>query len=358
LAYGIIWLVAALYWGTRPGGTMPWAIEFWRRNGLHVAAGIALPLAAAALAYLAWELARLTGRRARSRGNRLRLWYRRWFSGANVSLDEESRVRLLSSSPVFGALEPEERQQLAQIMSARRHRVWASLPDYGNSPTHVALIVSGRVSVRREMPSGRTVHVQVLAEGDIMGLHDLSDPKFPEYRFRAATPLIVLYIQRDVVLGHIQRKVPPATLADVILKTPFLRRIALCRNWHRQAIDRFARLTQIATYQKGSTILREGQTVEMFFIIFQGDAKVSRRSKGVGTIRSGEFFGEIGLMQNSGPNASVTAHNNTRCLGIPRTDLLRFVTHNYTVALELERVSSERLGRPIFPLRKGDFRSI
>jgi hypothetical protein len=37
---------------------------------------------------------------------------------------------------------------------------------------------------------------------------------------------------------------------------------------------------------------------------------------------------------------------------------MRFVTHNYTVALELERVSSKRLGRPIFPLRQGDFRSI
>ena len=67
---------------------------------------------------------------------------------------------------------------------------------------------------------------------------------------------------------------------------------------------------------------------------------------------------EIGLLQNSGPNASVTAHQNTRCLSIPRTELLRFVTHNYTVALELERVSSQRLGRPIFPLRQGDFRTI
>ena len=75
-------------------------------------------------------------------------------------------------------------------------------------------------------------------------------------------------------------------------------------------------------------------------------------------IHAGEFFGEIGLMQNSAPNASVSALLGTRCLRIPRTELLRFVTHNYTVALELERVSSERLGRPIFPLRVGDFRTL
>ncbi|MDB6126605.1 MAG: hypothetical protein JWM35_501, partial [Verrucomicrobia bacterium] len=34
-----------------------------------------------------------------------------------------------------------------------------------------------------------------------------------------------------------------------------------------------------------------------------------------------------------------------------------FVTHNYTVALELERVSSKRLGHPIFPLRKANLRT-
>jgi hypothetical protein len=63
-------------------------------------------------------------------------------------------------------------------------------------------------------------------------------------------------------------------------------------------------------------------------------------------------------MQNSSPNSSVTANNGTRCLTIPRVEMLRFVTHNYTVALEIERVSSKRLGRPLFPLKIGDFRAI
>jgi CRP-like cAMP-binding protein len=105
-------------------------------------------------------------------------------------------------------------------------------------------------------------------------------------------------------------------------------------------------------------ILSEGQTVEDFFVIFEGNARVSRDGSALATIHAGDFFGEIGLMQNSSPNASVTAQHRTRCLRIPRVELLRFVTHNYTVALELERVSSERLGRPLFPLRIGDFKTI
>jgi CRP-like cAMP-binding protein len=222
----------------------------------------------------------------------------------------------------------------------------------------VSIIVSGKVSLRRRLPSGRTVEVHVIAEGNVIGLHDLADPNFPAYRVRSLTPVTLLTLERPVAEELIVARITQATLADTVLKRPFLRRIPLCKNWHLQAVDRFARLSSISDYPAGGGILNEGQVVEDFFVIFQGDAKVSREGRAVATIHSGDFFGEIGLMQNSSPNASVTAHNGTRCLRIPRVELLRFVTHNYTVALELERVSSKRLGRPLFPLKMGDFRPI
>ena len=214
------------------------------------------------------------------------------------------------------------------------------------------------MSLRRNLQSGRTAQVQILSEGDVIGLHDLADPKNPGYRLRSMTPVVVLTLERSAIERLITTSVPQATLVDAVLKRPFLRRISLCRNWHLQAVNRFARLSAINDYPQGEAILSEGQTVEDFFVIFEGDAKVSRNGRTLATIHAGDFFGEIGLMQNSSPNASVSAHHRTRCLRIPRVELLRFVTHNYTVALEIERVSSERLGRPLFPLKVGDFRSI
>jgi CRP-like cAMP-binding protein len=172
------------------------------------------------------------------------------------------------------------------------------------------------------------------------------------------TPLTLLTLDRSIAEKLIVERVSQELLTDTVLKLPFLRRISLCQNWHLQAINRFGRLSSIRSYAPGEIILGEGQTVPEFFVIFQGDAKVSREGRALSTIHAGEFFGEIGLMQNSSSNATVAAYHGTRCLSIPRNELLRFVTHNYTVALELERVSSKRLGRPLFPLRPGDFRSI
>jgi hypothetical protein len=202
------------------------------------------------------------------------------------------------------------------------------------------------------------VQVQVLSEGDIIGLHDIADAKHPNYQARSVTPVTLLEIDRLSAEKLVVAKISQAALTDAILKVPFLRRIPLCQHWHQQAISRFALLSNIMSYPEGERILSEGRTVEEFYVIFQGDARVSRKDRQLATITAGEFFGEIGLMQNSLPSASVTARHDTRCLSIPRTELLRFVTHNYAVALELERVSSQRLGRPIFPLKAGDFRSI
>jgi len=103
--------------------------------------------------------------------------------------------------------------------------------------------VSGKVSLRRNLQSGRTAQVQILSEGDVIGLHDLADPKNPGYRLRSMTPVVVLTLERSAIERLITTSVPQATLVDAVLKRPFLRRISLCRNWHLQAVNRFARLS-------------------------------------------------------------------------------------------------------------------
>jgi CRP-like cAMP-binding protein len=358
IAYAIVWTLAIVYWVERLGAAPAWSFTFWRANGLRVAMGACGSLVLLGLGYLFWEFYHWARERGRARRNTLRQWRQRWFGPDRGSLDESGRVKLLTLSPMLSTLQPPQRVELSRAMAMRRHGPFKSLKESGGTPTQVSMIVSGKVSLRRELPTGRTVQVQVLSEGDIIGLHDLADPKFPDYRLRSLTPLTLLTLDRSIAEKLIVERVSQELLTDTVLKLPFLRRISLCQNWHLQAINRFGRLSSIRSYAPGEIILGEGQTVPEFFVIFQGDAKVSREGRALSTIHAGEFFGEIGLMQNSSSNATVAAYHGTRCLSIPRNELLRFVTHNYTVALELERVSSKRLGRPLFPLRPGDFRSI
>lgn len=358
LAYGVIWTLAIVYLAGRLTETPPWTLAFWKANGLRVAIGSGGALAVLALSFLTWEIFQFVRTRARHRRHALRVWERRWFGAHKTPLDESERVQLASASPLLRTLPLAERHELVLLLQPVRHRARRWCPEFSGKPTHAALIVSGTMGLYRVLPSGRPTRVQILSEGDIVGLQDLADPHHPEYRVRALTPVTLLMTDRSTIEARLVQRTSPATLTNLVLKLPFLRRIGLCRNWHPQAIERFALLSTITDCTPNGVIVTEGEQNHHFFIIFEQDAIVTRNQKRLALVRAGEFFGEIGLLQNSSAMAGIVARHGTRCLSISRPDFIRFVTHNHLVALELERVSSQRLGRPIFPLRSGNFRAM
>lgn len=68
-----------------------------------------------------------------------------------------------------------------------------------------------------------------------------------------------------------------------------------------------ARLTDDLDVPAGSVLCKEGQRGHEFFVIIEGEAEVTRGGKRLATIGSGEFFGEIALLERVVRTATVTA---------------------------------------------------
>jgi CRP-like cAMP-binding protein len=356
VGYGVVWTLAVVYLAARFTDTPPWTIEFWQANGGRVAVAIGLSLALLAAGYLLWESYGIVRDRLRDWRRAAREAWRRWVGAGGIPLDETGRLEVISNSPLLRTLSPPQRQQLVPAFEVVRHGPWRNLKDYrGAEASHVAVIVSGRVGLHRQLPSGRKVRTQTLEPGDVLGLHENADPTGGRFELRTRTPVTLLRVPRAVADEIFVRRLPAPTLTNLVLKLPFLRAIPLCRHWHMQAIERFALLSNLFAYADGEVVLNEEVYLGRFFIIFEGDVVVSRQGQRLAVVEAGEFFGEIGMMQNSLASATITARRNLRCLAIPRQEFMRFVTHNYSVALEIERVCSQRLGRPLFPLRPGGF---
>jgi CRP-like cAMP-binding protein len=358
IVYGILWTLALGYFFGVLTDVPPWQIAFWKTQGPRLGMAVFGSLGVLGAIYLVSEFYLFATDRALVHRNSLRVWYRRIFGRGGIAVDESARLRAVLRSPLLRMLPPPAQRSVAKALRPQRFGPWKVLHEANEAASHVSLILSGKVGVYRKLRSGRRVLLQVLCEDDIVGLHSVADREFPNFMYRTLTPVMLLRMERAVADELVVSQIPSIAVTSQVQKLPFLARIKLCENWHIQAIQRCAELARIVNYKENDVILQNGFYSDSFFIMFEGEAKISSRGKVRGAIRGGDFFGEIGLLQNSNTTAQVTAGAGTRCLCIPRREFLRFVAHNYTVALELERVSSIRLGYPIFPLTQGNFQTI
>lgn len=358
IGYAVFWTIVFGYFLGGLAETPPWRLAFWESNGIRLGLALAGSLLLLILGYLAWEFSLFARERALARHETFRQFRRRWFGRASIATNENARQRALLRSPLLRQLPPPVQQALARALRPETRGPWRVLHDFDAPIDRVSFILSGKVGVYRRNRAGRRVLIQVLCENDLVGLHAIGDPNRPEFIYRSLTPVLLLRVEAALARELIVARFPAGVIANLVQKMPFLSRISLCQNWHLQSIQRLSEITRVVDYQDGEVILQQGFYSESFYIVFEGQARVMVKGSQVGAIAASNFFGEIGLLQNSSATAQVVAGPGTRCLCVPRQEFLRFVAHNYTVALKLERVSSQRLGHPIFPLTPGNFRQI
>jgi CRP-like cAMP-binding protein len=68
-----------------------------------------------------------------------------------------------------------------------------------------------------------------------------------------------------------------------------------------------ARRTADVRVEAGEVLIKEGQGAYDFFVIVSGEAEVSRGGKVVARLATGDYFGELGLLDPALRDATVTA---------------------------------------------------
>lgn len=282
--------------------------------------------------------------------------WRHWRQEYVFPDNEAALLRLASAHPLLGQLNPYDQATILRSWRPVTFRAWTHLTAGEDESAHVGLILSGRAAASRVGKNGRRMRALSLAEGDFFGLpHLRPGGEDALLAVKTKTPVAAMLMPVDVFKRVIVARLGADVVYDLTHKYAFLRMLPLCAHWHTHAVARFARLAQIASYGDDDHVIHEKGDAGWFYIVYDGIAQVRTRGKFVNRLKTGDFFGEISLLQNSTAIADVVAQGQLRCLQIDRTSFLRFMTHNHHVALRLEKISSQRLGYPIFPLRPGTF---
>lgn len=93
-------------------------------------------------------------------------------------------------------------------------------------------------------------------------------------------------------------------------KTAYLERLAkvpLFRSLSRRDLQRIATHATSHHAYKGETLTKEGRPGYEFFVIGEGRATVRRKGRKVASLKKGDFFGELALLDRVPRNASVVA---------------------------------------------------
>lgn len=86
-----------------------------------------------------------------------------------------------------------------------------------------------------------------------------------------------------------------------------LAQVPLFSNLSRKELGLVARRAEDVSVPAGKELCREGEMGHQYFVILDGNARVTRRGRRIATLGPGDAFGELSLLSRAPRNATIVA---------------------------------------------------
>jgi len=127
------------------------------------------------------------------------------------------------------------------------------------------------------------------------------------------------------------------------MKVQALKRSPLFEGLSRKQLEHIAGISDDLEVPAGTVLCREGSRGREFFVIIEGEARVSRRKTRVATLEKGEFFGEIALLAGAERTATVTASTPLRFFIVTDQAFASVIETDREIERKLLRTLARRL---------------
>ena len=114
-----------------------------------------------------------------------------------------------------------------------------------------------------------------------------------------------------------------------------LQRVPLFADLNKREVQQIARLFKARRFAQGQTVVQEGSGGAAFFVIESGEATVFIGGRKNTTLKPGDYFGEIALIDEGTRMATITATSELICYGLTYWDFRPVVEANGVIGWKL-----------------------
>ena len=114
-----------------------------------------------------------------------------------------------------------------------------------------------------------------------------------------------------------------------------LQRVPIFADLSKREVQQIARLFKLRRFSEGETVIQEGSGGAAFFVIESGEAKIFIHGKEHSTLKPGDYFGEIALIDLGTRMATITAASELVCYGLTYWDFRPLVEANGVIGWKL-----------------------
>ena len=134
---------------------------------------------------------------------------------------------------------------------------------------------------------------------------------------------------------------------DIQRETEALSKVPLFSKLEQSKLKLLAFTSELQTYEDSEIVFREGEAAYCAFVILDGEADIYANTDSgqvvVGTLKSNQLLGELGVLTNAPRSATIRASGKLMMLRISSDMFLKLLAENPSVALDVMRQLSGKL---------------
>ena len=122
-----------------------------------------------------------------------------------------------------------------------------------------------------------------------------------------------------------------------------LRGVPLFADLSESEVEQIALLFKERHFAPGETVVKEGADGAAFFLIDSGEANVSVAGAERPSLKAGDYFGEIALIDEGARSATITAASDMTCYGLTFWEFQPLVLENPMIGWKLLQSLAKKL---------------